>query len=152
MKTFSIAVAAGLLLAVATPAMADETGSADEAVAMTKKAVAAIKSEGKDKVYPAITAKDPRFVDRDLYVIVYDMNGKCLAHGGNPKMAGKDLIENQDVDGKYFVKERVALGKSNASFWQDYKWTNQVTKKIEPKSTYCERESDTMVCVGIYKK
>ena len=49
-------------------------------------------------------------------------------------MVGKDLIDLKDVDGKEFVRERVALGKSKPSFWQDYKFTNPVSKKIEPKS------------------
>ena len=32
----------------------------------------------------------------------YDMNGQCLAHGGNPKMVGKELIDLKDADGKAF--------------------------------------------------
>lgn len=136
----------------ACPAFAaGERGTADEAVAMTKKAVAAIAKEGVDNIYAAITAKDARFIDRDLYVIVYDMTGKALAHGANPKLVGKDLIENQDTDGKFYVKERVELAKTKATFWQDYKFTNPTTKKIEPKSTYCEKVAETVVCVGIYK-
>ena len=130
---------------------AGDKGTAEEAVAMAKKAVTAIKGEGAEKVYTAITNKDPRFVDRDLYVIVYDNTGTPLAHGANSKLVGKNLIENQDTDGKYYVKERVDLAKSKATFWQDYKFTNPTTKKIEPKSTYCERDGDTVVCVGIYK-
>ena len=37
------------------------------------------------------------------------------------------------------------------SFWQDYKFMNPVSKKIEPKQTYCERLEQTAVCAGIYK-
>jgi signal transduction histidine kinase len=133
-------------------AQAADIGTADEAVAMTKKAVAYIKTTTPDKAYADFTAKDPRFVDRDLYVIVYDMTGKCLAHGANPKLVGKNLIGMEDTDGKAYVKERVDLAQSKASFWQDYKFTDPVTRKIEPKSTYCERLADTIVCVGIYKR
>lgn len=143
--------AAAVALAAAPALAAGDKGTADEAVAMAKKAVAAIAKDGAPATYGAITAKDPRFVDRDLYVIVYDMNGKCLAHGANPKLPGKDLIENQDTDGKFYIKERVELAKTQASFWQDYKFTNPTTKKIEPKSTYCERTGETVACVGIYK-
>ena len=57
-----------------------------------------------------------------------------------------------DIDGKYFVKERVALAKANpGGFWQDYKFTNPTTKKIEPKAMYCEKLDDSVVCGGIYK-
>lgn len=147
-----IAIAAtAAFLTISTAQAQDSKGTAPEAIAMTKKAVAAIKAEGADKVYAAISAKEPRFVDRDLYVIVYDMTGKCLAHGANAKLVGKDLIENQDTDGKFYIKERVELAKSKAEFWQDYKFTNPTTKKIEAKSTYCEKLGDTVACVGIYK-
>jgi signal transduction histidine kinase len=66
-------------------------------------------------------------------------------------MIGKNLIDLKDVDGKAFVKERVEMGKAKSSFWQDYKFTNPLNKKIEPKSMYCERLDDTVVCGGIYK-
>jgi cytochrome c len=135
-----------------TPAYAAEPGTADEATAMTKRAVAYIKSVGPEKAYGDINAKDPRFNDRDLYVIVYDLQGKCVAHGANAKLVGKDLMENQDADGKFYVKERVEKAKAGAPFWQDYKFTDPVTRKVEPKTTYCERLNDTAVCVGIYKR
>jgi len=140
------------IMATGTAAQAADQGTADEAVAMTKKAVDYIKTATPEKAYGEITAKDPRFTDRDLYVIVYDLQGKCLAHGANAKLVGKDLIENEDADGKPYVKERIDLAKAKATFWQDYKFTDPTTRKIEQKSTYCERLNDTAVCVGIYKK
>jgi signal transduction histidine kinase len=91
-------------------------------------------------------------VDRDLYVVVYDLQGKVLAHGQNPKMVGKDLIDLRDPDGKLFVKERVDLGSAKPSFWHDYKWTDPVTKKVLEKSTYCQRHEEVLFCVGIYKR
>lgn len=80
------------------------------------------------------------------------MNGKCLAHGQNPKQVGKDLIDMADADGKEFVKERVALAKSKGKFWQDYQFTDPVTKKVLPKSAYCEKTGDVIVCAGVYKR
>jgi len=69
----------------------------------------------------------------------------------NEKMIGKNLIELKDVDGKAFVKERVELAQTKGTFWQDYKFTNPTSKKIEPKSAYCEKLEDTAVCGGICK-
>jgi cytochrome c len=133
-------------------AMAAEAGSKDEAVALVKKAIAFIQANGADKAYAEIINPKGQFVDRDLYVIVYDMNGKCLAHGANVKMVGRDLIDNKDVDGKEFVKERVELMKKQPTAWQDYKFRNPVTNQVEPKSAYLERAGDVMVGCGIYKK
>ncbi|WP_039851981.1 cache domain-containing protein [Magnetospirillum fulvum] len=152
MKHSTIALLAVMLAGLASPALAaGEKGTADEAIAMTRKATAFLAKEGPETAFAAFTGKDPRFVDHDLYVIVYDREGKCLAHGANPKLVGKDLIENQDTDGKFYIRDRVEAAKTKASFWQDYKFTNPTTKKVEPKSTYCETTADKIVCVGIYK-
>ena len=64
---------------------------------------------------------------------------------------GKVVIDLKDIDGKEFVRERVELGKSKASFWQEYKFTDPMSKKIEPKQRYCERLDETVVCGGVYK-
>jgi signal transduction histidine kinase len=151
MKFIASLFAALVLFASAAPAPAADKGTKPEAVAMVKKAVDAIKANGTEKAYALFAKADGGFRDRDLYVLVYDMNGNCLAHGINPKLVGKNNLEAQDADGVYYVKDRLTLAKTNASFWQDYKYTDPVTKKIEPKSTYCEKLNQTLVCVGIYK-
>jgi signal transduction histidine kinase len=135
----------------AGPVFAAENATAKEAEAMVKKGIVYIKANGKDKGYAEVTSKQSQFKDRDLYLVVYQLDGKVLAHGANEKMVGRVLIDLKDVDGKEFVRERVELGKAKPSFWQDYKFTNPVSKKVEPKTAYCERLEDTVVCGGIYK-
>ncbi|MEQ1686498.1 MAG: cache domain-containing protein [Burkholderiaceae bacterium] len=137
--------------ALAGVAHANEGATAAEATAMVKKGVAFIKAQGKDKGYAEISSKTSQFKDRDLYLVVYGLDGTVRAHGANEKMIGKNLIELKDVDGKPFVKERVELAASKGTFWQDYKFTNPTNKKIEPKTAYCEKLEDTAVCGGIYK-
>ncbi|MDP3823991.1 MAG: cache domain-containing protein [Burkholderiales bacterium] len=132
-------------------AHADEGATAAEATAMVKKGVGFIKAQGKDKGYAEISSKTSQFKDRDLYLVVYGLDGTVRAHGANEKMIGKNLIDLKDVDGKAFVKERVELAASKGTFWQDYKFTNPTNKKIEPKSMYCEKLEDVAVCGGIYK-
>jgi signal transduction histidine kinase len=122
----------------------------NQAVAMVKSGVAYIKTHGKDKGYAEISNRQGMFIDRDLYLVVYRLDGVVMAHGANVKMIGKNLIDLKDVDGKEFVKERVELAKSKGIFWQNYKFTNPVNRKIEPKSMYCEKLDDTAVCGGIY--
>jgi signal transduction histidine kinase len=114
--------------------------------------VSFIKTQGADKGYAEITRKQSQFSDRDLYLVVYGLDGKVWAHGANEKMVGRVLIDLKDVDGKEFVRERVELGRAKQSFWQDYKFTNPVSKKVEPKTMYCERLAETVVCGGVYKK
>lgn len=142
---------AGLALSGAALAK-DEWASKDEAVAMVKKGIGFIKANGKEKGYAEITSKQSRFKDRDLYLVVYGIDGVVRAHGQNEKMVNKNLIDLRDVDGKLFVKERVELAQTKGTFWQDYKFTNPVTKKVEPKQMYCERMDEVVVCGGVYRR
>lgn len=150
MKSLVLAAALAAAALGSTAALASNA-TADEATAMVKKGVAFIKANGADKGYAEVTSKTSQFKDRDLYLVVYGLDGVVRAHGANEKMVGKNLIELKDVDGKPFVKERVDLAKAKGTFWQDYKFTNPVSKKIEPKSMYCEKLDDTVVCGGVYK-
>lgn len=146
-----ISVALALIAALTTGfAYAAENVTPQEAEAMVKRGVAFIKANGKEKGYFEIT-KQTQFKDRDLYLVVYRLDGTPLAHGANEKMVGRNLIDLKDVDGKEFVRERMELARTKGIFWQDYKFPNPVTRKIEPKTMYCERMDDSVVCGGIYK-
>ena len=152
MKTVRLALgactAAALLM---TSLAAHAAATPDDATAMVKKGVAFMKSNGKDKGHAEISSKTSQFKKDDLYLVVYGLDGTVHAHGANEKMIGKNLIELKDIDGKLFVKERVEMAKTKATFWQDYKFTNPETKKIEPKAMYCEKLDDAVVCGGVYK-
>lgn len=132
-------------------ANAGEFATKDEAQAIVKKVVAFIQQSGTEAAYKEITGKTGKFNDRDLYAVVYQLDGKVLAHGANDKLVGKDLRDAQDVDGKFFVRERIERAQKESSFWQDYKFVNPQSKKVEAKQMYCERLNETAVCAGVYK-
>jgi signal transduction histidine kinase len=134
-------------------AFAATSGTADEAKAMVLKAVAFLKANGPEKAFAEFDNTKGQFVDRDLYIWVADLkdNAKCLAHGANPKLIGQSLIDFKDTDGKLFIKEIVNLANTKGSGWVDYKWTNPVTKNIDPKSVYFEKLNNLVVVCGFYK-
>jgi cytochrome c len=150
-SSFKSIMAAAALCALVFPARADDGASPEQATAMVKKGVSFIKASGNDKGYAEISSKTTQFKDRDLYLVVYGLDGMVRAHGANEKMIGRNLIDLKDVDGKAFVKERVEMGAAKPNFWQSYKFTNPTNKKIEAKRMYCERLDDTVVCGGIYE-
>jgi len=151
-RTITSIFLAVFMLAISHVAVAAEFGTPAEAEAMVKKAIAEIKASGKDKTFAEINNTKGKFTDRDLYVFVYDMNGKCVAHGFNQKMIGKDLVDMKDPDGKFYVKERIEISKTKGKGWQDYKFTNPVTKKVENKTAYVEKVDDLIIGSGAYKK
>ena len=73
-------------------ALAATGATKDEAVAMVKNAVAAIKAKGPDKAYAEISDPAGPFVDRDLYIVVYGLDGMVLAHGADAKRIGTNQI------------------------------------------------------------
>jgi signal transduction histidine kinase len=131
---------------------AEEYGSAAEAQAMVKKARQHMQKVGREQAYADFTGKKAPFVDRDLYVTVTSLSGPSLAHGLNPKMVGMDLSDYKDIDGKLYFRERFELAKAKGTFWQDFKFVDPLTKKVLPKSMYCELDNDVIVCTGIYKR
>lgn len=132
---------------------AEDKGTSEQAQAMVKKAVAHFKSAGKEKAFTDFSdPADKKFHDRDLYVMVYDLNGVNAAHGANPKLIGKNLIELKDAGDKFIIKEMIKTATSGkGSGWVEYKWPNPVSKALESKSTYVEKVDNYFVGVGIYK-
>jgi len=128
-----------------------QMGTADEAIDLVKKAVTAIKERGRADTFADISNPLGGYTDRDLYVVVYDINGKNHAHGANAKLIGQDLINAKDGAGNPFVRDRVEIAKTQGSGWQNYSFLNPVSKQIEPKSMYLEKYDDLIVGCGIYK-
>jgi signal transduction histidine kinase len=116
---------------------------------MLKKAVAAIKERVQTRPMPRSTIHRASY--RELYIVVYGLDGMVLAHGANKDRIGTNQINDKDADGKEFVKGRVELAKTQPSFRRSYKFMNLVTKSVEPKQMYCERPYETAVCGGIYQ-
>jgi len=147
----NLAIAAVCAAFAAGAASAADRATKDQAVAMVNKAVDYIKANGNDKAYAEIDKKDGMFTDRDLYIVVYGIDGHVYAHGQNEKLIGTDQSQAKDPDGKAFVAERIELAKKGQPFWQDYKFMDPETKTVLPKESYCVPLKDIIVCGGVYK-
>lgn len=135
------------------PASANERGTRDEAIALVKKAASFLKENGKDKAYAEFSNPKGAFVNRDLYVFVYNTNGDGInrAHGANSKLIGKNLIDLKDAEGTLIIRGLLDVANTKGAGWFDYKWPNPVNGAVESKSTYVERVGDVMIGCGIYK-
>lgn len=140
-----------MCMAIMTAAIAGDRGTANDAVALVKKGISYMQKNGKDNLIRAVNNKDPQMLDRDLYLSVWDLKANVLAHGANSRLVGKDIIELKDADGKAFMREIVSKAATATSGWVDYKWTDPVTKEIQPKSAYFEKANDVIVSSGYYK-
>jgi cytochrome c len=132
-----LAVTSLVFTAAPVPAAAAERGTLEDAKVLVKKALVEF-----DK-------RDGQFVDRDMYIYVYDKNLKNLAHGGNAKLIGKDLADMRDPDGRYVNKGLLEAAQKGGGTYT-FKFFNPVSGKIESKTGYAEMEGDLMVGSGVY--
>ena len=140
-----------LFCLIATTASAASLGTRDEAVAMTRAAVAMFNKDGAEKTLQAISDKSFKpFHNGDLYPFVYDTKGICVAHGARPALVGKNLYDLKDQDGKYLIREMIQRSRQGEG-WISYKWPNPITNAIEDKATFFMKMGDDyLVGVGVY--
>ena len=148
-----LATATALCLGLAcSGALANEPREKD-AIAMAERGAALIKSKGKEEMMKRINAKDPDFVQGQLYVDLRDVKtGIVLAHPYNPSIVGKDLVDVPDANGKKYRREIIELAAAKGKGWVDYQYKNPSTGKIEPKTTYILLVDGVVLEAGIYKK
>lgn len=131
----------------------DEHGSAAEAEAMVQRAVSLMRREGAEQAYKTFnTAEGKSFKDKDLFVFVYDFQGKVLASSGIAKVIGKNLIDMKDADGVPIVRGVLDMVRKSSKGWYGpYRFSNPHTQEYEKKKTYCEQAvGETLVCAGVY--
>lgn len=147
-KTFLAALV--LTLVAAGPTLAEITP--DQAVEHVDQAVDLIVAEGEDAAFDKLTDPDGDYVEGDLYVFVYDLDGTIVAHL-NKKLEGKNLLKIKDVKGKNFAAEFVEIAKSDdGRGWCEYWWPKPGEKEASAKVSFIKRvpDKDLLVGVGTY--
>ena len=144
---------AGLVCALfwlfAGAVLAQETrGTQEEAKAMVAKAIAAFDTDGTAS-FAAFTAPNKTFIDRDLYVFVFDKE-KIVAHGADAGLVGTNAGTLVDVHGKKFGVEFLEKATPEGA-WVDYVWRDPVTGKDTEKSSWVVLHKDYIFGTGIYK-
>ncbi len=149
----TLALLFGLFLAA--NAVAAEMGTKDECVAKTKEAAKMINENGLDTASKEISNKQGKFVWKDTYVFLMDLDGKMLAHPMSPALIGKNVLDMKDKGdpGKFLFKDFVSVAKGKGEGWVDYMWANPGDPKPRKKITYIYRVpgKDLFVGAGIYE-
>ena len=83
----------------------------------------------------------------DLYLVAYDLEGKCIADGSNLENVGRSMWDDKDADGRHFVRELIQKAKDGGG-WVDFKAKNSF------KSNYVELidlgTGKYAICCGLY--
>ncbi|CAN5481994.1 hypothetical protein BH11PSE11_BH11PSE11_29410 [soil metagenome] len=128
-----------------------EFGNADDAIANVRNAIDFKHDYGRDALIDEVNKlARSQFIDRDLYLSIYASDGKCLAHGTNPRLVGMGAAF-KDLDGREFIGEIVAIANARGSGWVDYKWHQPLTNQARMKSVYFEKSEDVIIACGYHK-
>jgi signal transduction histidine kinase len=126
------------VLSLAGPAMA-QSATKDECVAKCKEAAQLVNEKGLDAAIAEINKKDGKFVWKDSYVFLMDLDGKMLAHPVSPALIGKDQMGLTDKAGKLIVKDFVEVAKTKGEGWVPYMWPKPGAEAPAKKLTYVYR-------------
>lgn len=125
-------------------------GTADEAYALVKKAVALYQNSGKAALQLITADKNHQFADRDMYVFAFDRSGQYIAFAGNSSKLQVNLLQVTGLDGRKLVADAFAIPRSGG--WVDYTILNPNTKNVDTKTSYIVPVSkDVVLGCGVYK-
>ena len=139
-------------LAVTNGAVAQTKSTAEEAKALTLQAVELIQAKGLDAARTSLH-QDGDFKHGELYVNVINTTGVWLVYPPMPAGEGRSVLDIQDANGKFLVREIIKTATEHDEGWVDYRWLNPATKQIGPKISFVKRvpNTDMIVYVGIYQ-
>ena len=140
-------VVALVMLAVASPTLAGNFGTADEARAMLERAVAAVKAN-KAEALAKFTKGEDGFKDRDLYPFCGGPDGNFTAH---PTLVGKSLKGLKDKAGRALGEEMYAVAKEGTISEVSYMWPRPGSTEPVPKVSFVTKVDDQVCAVGYYK-
>jgi methyl-accepting chemotaxis protein len=129
----------------------DRASGRQTCVELVRRAVSHIRNVGRDRACDDFD--DPRgdYLFGEFYISAFDVNGIRLANGLDPASRGEQIYESRDADGKQHVRAIIEKARTRGKGWEDYKWINPVTRRIEPKSVYFELIDNIVVTCGIYR-
>ena len=122
--------------------------SYDNARELVRRASTHLSSHGLAESVRAISSgRDDRFREGSMYVVVYDADGVCIAHGGNTQLIGQNHLESEDEEGRVYVRELIRKARAGGGW---------VTAKLKHdfKTMYVERgeggAQELIILAGFY--
>jgi hypothetical protein len=110
-------------------------GTTDEAMAMAQKAHSLIQRVGFEEASVVFHDKKAGYVDRDLYVFVFDREGIYRVMGADIKKVGTSLFDIPGLDAKQLVEDAWERAEQGGG-WVEYNITNPVTRDVRGKASY----------------
>ncbi len=141
-------------LCLAATAFAD-SATKKEVIAKVKEATTMITKEGQDAALKEINNKKGKFVWKNTYVFVFDLEGTVVAHPFRPQNIGRNQMNWRDKSDppRQPIKDMVDLAKGKGEGWVEYMWYKPGEKVLSKKRSYINRVpgQNLLVGAGIYE-
>lgn len=98
-----------------------------------------------------------RWFQDEVYIFVYDMEGRAICHPAQPALEGQALLELRDPHGKPIIQNLLReLEAGNDSGWEHYLWPKPESSTFRWKTSYVRRTvapdgSEYVVGSGLYE-
>ena len=111
-------------------------GTADQARQLVFDALVHLNKVGYEKAVRDFHDRSKPFIDRDLYIFIFDRAGFYKLHGALPEKDNTDLRLIPGLDADRLVTEAWAVCDQDQGGWVNYVITNPVTHVTQAKTSY----------------
>ena len=126
-------------------------GTADEALELATRAHALVESVGFDRAFEMFHDKTGEFVDRDLYVFVFDRRGVYRVMGADVNRVGSSLFDAPGVDAQQLLDDAWRRCDAGGG-WVEYNIINLSTGDVRGKSSYVlPLDGERLIGCGAYR-
>ena len=122
-------------LRLAVVSMRLRQASADEAQALVGQAMAHLSQAGRERAFADFHDPRGRFIDRDLYIFVFDRNGNTSAFGSKPLLVGQPASAVPGLDAPTFLERAWAAADAGGG-WIHYDVMSPGTQQVTAKESF----------------
>ena len=153
MKKTLLAMFCGLMVAAFAFSVHADTGklTPQRVKATVEKAVKLIQEKGEAGAFPLLSDPNGEYVDGELYVFTYNMDGTIIQHL-RPKLVGMNMMNIKDKKGRCIGCDFVRIAKEENAGWSEYYWPTPNEKTVSVKAAYIMKVPgmERFVGAGIY--
>ncbi len=111
-------------------------GTADQARQLVFDALVHLRSAGFDQAVRDFHDPHGGFIDRDMYIFIFDRRGYYVVHGAMPEKDRTDLRAIPGLDAENLIADAWEACDQDQGGWVNYTITNPITRDVQAKISY----------------
>lgn len=126
-------------------------GTADQARQLVFDALMHLRGVGLEQASHDFHDRQGAFIDRDLYVFIFDRAGRYHLHGLMPDRDHADLRDIPGLDAQTLIDDAWRVCDDEQGGWVSYTITNPVSGEVQAKASYVmPLDADRLIGCGCY--